>query len=454
MKIVGDRYSKYQEVENIVNIINTCVEEKKPVSFSIEGSWGKGKTWIIGKVEAKLKNLDLTKEYTPEQIKKAPSNYLIINYNAWERDYCDEPLIAILLTIVNQINENLWKYNVFNVAIKETIETSVLLLEGLLGSLSKKVIGIDVINIGKQAFKKVSNIKKSSEIKISNTAGIDNIETDVALVVKTLTDISKVIPIVFVVDELDRCTPSMAIKTLERLHHIFGKVDRSVTIISIYREQIEESIKVMFGNKITPNEYLRKFINFKVVLMDGDVDDIEMNRKIETLSLLFADSKVSQKKSTIVKEICANMSARDFENLCNTAILCHKFVGEKTKDLPHICVEAELLLLAYKLASEREGLEGNIAPNVGNRPQTPLGEYIKATLKDVCDNNKTRDSNMWDSKYSNTFNANDDKTIILLVFNVVKDFTVNWIVRAEDQELFDRLKNYYSEYKKYYTLLR
>ncbi len=83
-----------------------------------------------------------------------------------------------------------------------------------------------------------------------------------------------------------------------------------------------------------------------------------------------------------------------------------------------------------------------------------LGEYIKATLKDVYDNKKTRDSNMWDSKYSNTFNANDDKTIILLIFDIIKDYKVKWIVQSEDEKLFNRLKNYYSEYKKYYILIR
>ena len=83
-----------------------------------------------------------------------------------------------------------------------------------------------------------------------------------------------------------------------------------------------------------------------------------------------------------------------------------------------------------------------------------LDEYIKATLKDVYDNKKTRDSNMWDSKYSNTFNANDDKTIILLIFDIIKDYKVKWIVQSEDEKLFNRLKNYYSEYKKYYILIR
>ena len=61
---------------------------------------------------------------------------------------------------------------------------------------------------------------------------------------------------------------------------------------------------------------------------------------------------------------------------------------------------------------------------------------------------------MWDSKYSNTFNANDDKTIILLIFDIIKDYKVKWIVQSEDEKLFNRLKNYYSEYKKYYILIR
>lgn len=454
MKILGDRYSKYQEVSNIANIITTCVGEKRAVTFSLEGPWGRGKTWILEKIEAKLKNLDITKSYTQTQLSKASSNYLIIRYNACEKDYCDEPIIAITLTIINQINEMLWKYNVFTSEMKKVIKSATLLLEGLVGSISKKIVGFDVVSVGKKAYKRISSLREANEIKASITTDVDNIETDIALVVKTLDDISKIMPIVFIVDELDRCVPSVAIKTLERLHHIFGKIECSVTVISIYREQLEQSVKMMFGEKITPNEYLRKFINFKVVLSAGDVDEDEMNQKLDALSELFCKEDISKASSPILKEICSSVSARDFENLCDNALLCHKMMGIDTKDFPGICMEAELLLQAYRLGVEREGLEGNVSPKYGNDPKTPLGKSIKPYLKGIYENQRSKDNNMYNSPFSNVFETKDSKTIILLVLDTILDYNIKWVVFDENKTQFNRLKEYYSNYKIYFKLLR
>ena len=47
MKIYGDRYNKNNEVEDIVEIIQNCLTFKKPITFSLEANWGKGKTWIL-----------------------------------------------------------------------------------------------------------------------------------------------------------------------------------------------------------------------------------------------------------------------------------------------------------------------------------------------------------------------------------------------------------------------
>ena len=61
---------------------------------------------------------------------------------------------------------------------------------------------------------------------------------------------------------------------------------------------------------------------------------------------------------------------------------------------------------------------------------------------------------MWNSGHSNTFVSNDEKCIIMLIFDVVKDYQIHWVVSDEEQETFSRLKDYYTEYKKYFALLR
>ena len=454
MRIFDDRLSKYQEIENIVNIINSCVDNQKPVTFSIEGAWGAGKTWTLEKIEAKLKGLDLSKTYTSTELKRASSDYFIITYNAWEKDYCEEPLIAILLSIINQLNEKLVFFNALKEGAKELLQKSLFVLEGLLSSLSKRLLGINIIDTAKTSIKELKEFKKKGRIATSSTTKAENIENDILLVVKTLNEISSIIPIVFFVDELDRCIPIQAIKNLERLHHIFSKINHSVTIISVYREQLDKSIKEMFGVGIATEEYLRKFIDFKVVLTSGIVDDEVLEKKLEPLSSLFNCCGIDKRNSLIINAICKNTNSRDFENIYTTALLCHKIVNIDTANLPYCCFEAELLLQAYRLSLEKEIGITTLSPKSMNFPKTKIGIYVNDYLKKAAENKQYKENSYWDSRLLNEVSLSDATSVILYIFDIVHDYKYNWVIKDSEKEQLNKIKTYYMEYKKYYKLIK
>ena len=104
-KIYGDRLHREEYVEKIIELIKLRSETGESTTFSIEAPWGQGKTWLIDKIEASLKSIDITKEYKSEELNKGSDEFFLVHYNAWERDYYDEPLLAILLTIINALNE-------------------------------------------------------------------------------------------------------------------------------------------------------------------------------------------------------------------------------------------------------------------------------------------------------------------------------------------------------------
>ncbi|EHR6782879.1 KAP family P-loop NTPase fold protein [Vibrio parahaemolyticus] len=67
-------------------------------------------------------------------------------------------------------------------------------------------------------------------------------------------------PIVFIIDELDRCKPDFALELLEQVKHLFSV--KGITFLLVTnREQLEESIKCKYGQGINPTNYLHKFIN-------------------------------------------------------------------------------------------------------------------------------------------------------------------------------------------------
>ena len=69
-----------------------------------------------------------------------------------------------------------------------------------------------------------------------------------------------------------------------------------------------------------------------------------------------------------------------------------------------------------------------------------------AALDFVCDN-YLKNKNIFIDK-------NLEMLLIMLIFDVVKGYQIHWVVPDEEQETFSRLKAYYTEYKKYFALLR
>ncbi len=74
-----------------LDLLKSIIENQKdnPIgySFAIDGEWGSGKTWILQELEKQL-------------LGKKDNKYLIFHYNAWENDFYDEPLGAILSVVI------------------------------------------------------------------------------------------------------------------------------------------------------------------------------------------------------------------------------------------------------------------------------------------------------------------------------------------------------------------
>ena len=72
-------------------------------------------------------------------------------------------------------------------------------------------------------------------------------------------------PIVFFIDELDRCRPDFAVKLIERIKHFFD-VPGFVFVLMVNWKQLEASVKGVYGESIEANTYLGKFVHFSLEL--------------------------------------------------------------------------------------------------------------------------------------------------------------------------------------------
>jgi len=66
-------------------------------------------------------------------------------------------------------------------------------------------------------------------------------------------------PIIFIIDELDRCRPDFALELIEQMKHIFS-VKGITFLLVLNRKQLEASVKSRYGNDIDSTLYLQKFV--------------------------------------------------------------------------------------------------------------------------------------------------------------------------------------------------
>ncbi|MBS7544645.1 KAP family P-loop NTPase fold protein [Ancylobacter oerskovii] len=70
-------------------------------------------------------------------------------------------------------------------------------------------------------------------------------------------------PLIFILDELDRCKPPFALDLLETIKHLFS-VANVHFLLSAHLSQLEASARYSYGSQIDARLYLQKFYNFSI----------------------------------------------------------------------------------------------------------------------------------------------------------------------------------------------
>ncbi len=276
-------------IERIKQIIEYYADKKQSVSFSLQGTWGSGKSWIINKVYNEL--------YDIQDFDNCGSKYCIFTYNAWDYDYYDEPLISLFISLYKQLNNE----NAILIKNEETRKKVNAFFDTLKNDFVEelKVIPlIDNIITFKQNY---DEQLKNYDDEIRKYDYHFDINQIMEATIKGLNKISNEKSLVLFVDELDRCLPEYAIKVLERIHHIKQYVKNIEIIYSIDKEQLKQTINNCFG-KTDENmikNYLSKFIEFGLTIPSATFNK-EIDKKYNELFEQF-DFINCAKNTTIIE---------------------------------------------------------------------------------------------------------------------------------------------------------
>ncbi len=267
---MNDYLSRQPYLNLLKSIIANQKDNSTGYSFAIDGKWGAGKTWIL--------------QHLKEQLLQEPDNkYLIFHYNAWENDFYDEPLVAILSVMIEKLNEVTSQKSLYEATVNELLKQVSNDLLTLTSGIIKEVTKIDIEQIIKRKkgfFKRIKEDTKLSSKDINTMLPLKNTLESVRNNLRKLAD---KVHIIIVIDELDRCLPEYAIKVLERLHHICNKIP-VIQILAINKKNLADSISSIFGKKFYnlpysfeltnqfTESYLQKFVDTIIPLPNGHPD--------------------------------------------------------------------------------------------------------------------------------------------------------------------------------------
>jgi len=264
---------------------------------SLNNEWGTGKSAFL-----KMWKQHLTNE-----------GYITLEFNAWENDYEDNPLVPL----ISEIKDSIGKKDIGS--FERILEVGgKLLLEG--GSMAVKKALSKIVGEG-GADNLVDIIAGQAEEILKDEISIYKQKKDsLSEFKKLLRDYlaSKIenpkLPLVFIIDELDRCRPDYAVKVLESVKHMFS-VPNIVFIVSIDKTQLMHSINGFYGSEnINSEEYLRRFFDLELNLPDPDkkgfIKTLLKARNIITImsSRLYAESAVNN--VNLIEKLLSKLTLR------------------------------------------------------------------------------------------------------------------------------------------------
>ena len=437
----ADLLNREAFVEQMFDLVELLSRRKKNACFALNGRWGVGKTFVLNLFEEKVSQF-----YQSDSVL---SCFLLFRYNCWEFDYYEEPLVAIVSSMMEEIEkqtsliskEKKEKLKWILKEVREICERSATsLLEKKLGFEPGEIQSvIDIIKTGvAEGYNQAKKAKEYDE-NIGFTKALK-------LLRKEIEDLAQEQTVIFIVDELDRCLPEYTIKVLERLHHLFDGISNVQVIFSVDTMQLEHIVKQVFGIDTEAKKYLQKFIQFEMKLDEGDFSTRFSERFPNYCSYFTKDSElfvedVSQFQDMILQGI----DMRRRIELTERCFLLHMLLNDTSEeegvysrqsDAAYLCLELFLAVLYdSRLKIERARNNFNFAQVFD--PQcfgTDLPKGLTAMSEKYC------------STDSPTYHAeSSEKTYIdvstllgslLRVYRNILGFDDRMLNSTDDRELF------------------
>lgn len=255
-------------------------EEKQNYVLNLNAEWGSGKSYFLRRWAEDLK-----------------AHYPVVYVDAWKQDYSDDPLMTVISSMIKQLRTQAGKDaddHKFKVP-RKLIGLLKAAAPAVARGFATKYLGVDPVKIiqladedaavgenvkdtdgkdidmGLAASKIVEQLISTHDAK---SDAIDSLKHNVEQWIQAVVGIKQAqYPAFIFIDELDRCRPSYAVEMLETIKHIFD-VPGVVFVVATDTEQLQHTVKAIYGEGFDARVYLGRFFNSRYTLKAPSYADL------------------------------------------------------------------------------------------------------------------------------------------------------------------------------------
>ncbi|MER9727925.1 P-loop NTPase fold protein [Mesorhizobium sp. M0217] len=300
-----------------------------PLVVALDEPWGSGKTVFARRLARKAKD----------------QQFKVVYFDAFKRDYDPDVFVSLAAEIIQETGIKPKEKKALKARAKDVAKiVGRVAIKGAIRGLTAGVVRAsdfedaneDIANeVGKEIEAELDKIIDSRlESAKAEQKAFESFR-------QTLSDLmstdSSQKPLIFIVDELDRCKPTYALSVLETIKHLFS-VKNVHFLLVCQLDQLSAATRKMYGSEINANLYLEKFIHFRVTF--PQFEKRENDRLLKKFVLNATREMPDDDQSGQLKDRFADFtsivwesgeySLRRLERLCTLFGLCMAFTNKRT----------------------------------------------------------------------------------------------------------------------------
>ena len=248
----NDQIGRNTDIHAFVDILNSLEDS---CSIALDGAWGSGKTFFVKQAKMILEScspIESKSEYRDE-VKTVWKNYhggkepefqaqLCVYYDAWENDNDGDPILSLVYSILQQVDEE-------TPFPKDN-------------KIFEKVAALADCITGKSTTAVLESMKSDSVL--DDLRKSKSVHSTIAEFLDHLLD-ERANRLIVIIDELDRCKPDYAVRVLEKIKHYFDN-ERITFVFAVNVQELQHTISSYYGSHFDSCRYLDRFFDLRIAL--------------------------------------------------------------------------------------------------------------------------------------------------------------------------------------------